>query len=1234
MKQSSWVLKMRSILLMVLFIFLILTVSQTEGEGMMWSHAIEGISSFSVSKNGSYIAVGCLDGYFYLFDSTGRTLGKGSVPAPVVSLDIANTGDLIIGSGTGFTICNKYGNHISSFLSFNVQTVSISDSGMDSFVCSQENLFINHSYSMISQLQISGENPFGSISSDGRIACAASDELLHVYKEGSFVDPIELESPVRTLFLSQDGENIIFSLHNKIGILRGDGNVEYIDAGSVITSISAHPETGTCVVTTEDRILWFEEREIVFQEDITDPIQILDLSRDTSYAVVKRGDSEIETITHTGHILFSFDFRDRVIDAHCTGNALAVYTQNGLYWVVLHDFIKDNSNFLSLSSRTSLPLDPPIDEAWSLPVSDDAAFVTGDPDGDGYTEIIVKEGSTLTLIDETGRIEEKRDLEILFSLCRPMDCDGDIIQEIPLIFQNSIYTYSFYDWKENRLRDYFLDSIRDDPSQTGQARPFMSFEYNDRPAILASLSAGYSCRPRGLIAVDQKSGEILWVYRTGPGVLPDVVDDIDEDGIKEIIIGSVAPCNCPEDHLYPDCEAFIYAVSCLGEEKWAFPVGTGYKRVSVMVADILEQPGKEIIGFCYEASENWGRLLCISSTGEVLHDTLFDCSIFPGAVGDIDDDGTMEIITLDSLGFLTIFSSDLQQERRVYIDENLTSTAHLLVSDIDGDGTRDIIFWHESLVLLFKGDLSVLWEKRFDTRVSVDVIPRSGCKNALIVLADDLHAFCFTGPQEIPCPLWDIQYRVLSEQADSYEVQAESLFSSGEYRKSKKQFLQAHEIYSQLHDEEKELSLTQRLVTVSIIIFKDNIKMGIFFLSVVTGLTLLILFYFWIGEHRWLQGCEQLLLGTMPHLFGLARIYATPSQEYFSLFIASTVPLLVLSSVVLLRTNILGFARAISAYLGGHKDMLVLSITRSNTHYQVSVESIEEKFNPVKESQEIPFSPEKKSDLVGKVEFMIEVLNQVPSQEPDFLDHAQNMLLDIGKTIYEHFIPSHFVEVLNTKFLLLEVEDTEIPWELMVSHDFFALNYAISRRIVSNEAVTVRQAPVKGRKRALVISDPSGDLGSAHTECSIITRRLNRKMDTVVVEGETATVRRIAHLLGQGFDIIHFAGHIENSLVLSDGNMGFGEVREFLVGTPIVFMNGCKSEDLTKAFLLGGAKVYVGTIHPIHDHTAAGIAADFYDLCFQYPIGEALRRARKLHVTSSIAWASLIMYGDPTLTLW
>jgi hypothetical protein len=311
--------------------------------------------------------------------------------------------------------------------------------------------------------------------------------------------------------------------------------------------------------------------------------------------------------------------------------------------------------------------------------------------------------------------------------------------------------------------------------------------------------------------------------------------------------------------------------------------------------------------------------------------------------------------------------------------------------------------------------------------------------------------------------------------------------------------------------------------------------------------------------------------------------------------------------------------------------MVVLSIGRSGRSYRVSVESTGGIIKPVKESRETRFSEETKDDIINRVEYMVKVFNQVTSGKQTS-DYAEGLLKKNGTVIYRKVIPEDFSDILSAKYLLLEVEDTDIPWELMYSDTFFALKYGISRRIVTTDKVNVRQKKTRGR-RALVISNPKKDLQGADTECEIIYRRLAQKMKTILVKRGDATKERIAHLLGQGFDIIHFAGHVKDGLILSNGTMTPGEVKEFMTGTPVVFVNGCKSEDLAKAFLLGGTMAYIGMIHPIHDTSAADIAADFYDLCLQYQIGEALRRAREIYVEENLVWASLIMYGDPTLKL-
>jgi hypothetical protein len=358
------------------------------------------------------------------------------------------------------------------------------------------------------------------------------------------------------------------------------------------------------------------------------------------------------------------------------------------------------------------------------------------------------------------------------------------------------------------------------------------------------------------------------------------------------------------------------------------------------------------------------------------------------------------------------------------------------------------------------------------------------------------------------------------------------------------------------------------------------------------------------------------------------------SSQYIQVFAMYFIPSLIVSVALFLRSNIVGFAQTILALRSGHRDMLVLSIGRLEHSYRVAVESIEEKFRPVKESREVAFSEETREDLIKKVEYQIEFLTRVSSGNGQTsLSRAEKVLQELGAEIYQKIIPEDFSDVLKAKFLLLEVDDTEIPWELMYTDSYFALKYAVSRRIVTTESVTIRDYSGKRGKKALIISDPREDLPGAQTECAIVCKRLSQKMETVFVEGGKADMTRIGHHLGQGFDIIHYAGHVKDGLLLSDGIMTPEEVREYIVGAPVVFVNGCKSEELARAFLLGGAMAYVGTIYQIHDRAAAEIAADFYDLCLQHQIGEALRRARENHVAKGLVWASLIMYGDPTLKL-
>ena len=1218
---------------------LVLSMSSfAESCPLIWSYSIDGITALSVSESGNFVAVGCVDGWYYIFDTFGNRMGSGHVADAVISLDIADTGDLIVGFSDEYTFCTMDGTQISSSGCGFLRNVSMSSDGSFSLACCQNDLFINRGTHMVQQFDIPSDFLFGVVSADGSLACAASDEFLYIFDNNlnSWAYPgeatYEKDEEIKHLFVSSNGKKITFSTATKIGYIDMEAEeVQLMEVG-IIQNMAASPSGDITVFSTGSNLVWLRE-DIVNELAISD-IQVLLVTDDG--LTITGNDNQIQIMTMDGTSLFTYDFECPILDLQVSsqGDLLVVCTETSVYTFQLFQEMQTNTHVISPASRKSLPLTSPLEEVWSIPVEENARFFTADMDGDGLAEILLCEKPKLKLFDGNGTLLAERDLDQTFGINYLLDVDGDTICEIPLELHSERFVFAVYDWDKDAIREYNLDSLGEDPLRDAETQPLAVISDDDGTMeILASYGVGYSCKPRGVVSVNAVSGEIEWLYRRGTTPFTHAVADIDGDGSVEIVLGCMAPCTCPDDEEYPDCEGLITVLSDKGEKLWEVHTGYGFQRISVSVADIHEYEGTEIIGYGFDASETWGSLFILTCDGKVLYNREFDYAIIPGAVADIDGDGIPEIVTANSRGYLTIFSGDLQEKTATFVVDDVSNFSKLYVNDFDGDGSFEIFLNTKSELFIFDKDLNIIWRKEYPALVWYGIANFSQCKNTLLVLSDRLYAYTYKETGEVPCPLWEITERTLTEEGEQNFKIAESLFNTGEYRSSKPHYEIALDRFSSLENEEKMNYISDKIEIINPIIFRQNVRIGVIFLGLFDGFLSMFLLYYWSFKRIWSHLGEEALLLSLPVLLGLFQVQEA-GEKYLQVFVTYAVPSLIGSGVLIFRQNILGFLRTIAATLSGHKDMLVLSITESNGSYRVSVESIEEKFNPVKESREVVFPQERKETLVKKVDFMTGILSQYSSATVEkSLDYTENILRETGTEIYKSFIPDDFSGILEAKFLMLEVEDTEIPWELMYSDEFFAVKYAISRRVVTTEPVNVRHKSRKRGRKALVISDPTETLSGASLECDIVYKRLRQKMNTTLVKGLDANVRRIANLFGKEFDIIHFAGHVENGLVLSDGVMSSNEVKEFIAGRPVVFVNGCKSEDLARAFLLGGAITYVGTIHPVHDKSAAGIAADFYDFCLQYQIGEALRRARELHRDKGLAWASLIMYGDPTLKL-
>jgi WD40 repeat protein len=1227
MKDQKWTQMKWKILVIALLCASLLPVTGSS----QWSYTIHGITAFSVSESGDFMAVGCEDGYYYIFDSYGNNTGHGKVPEAVISLDIADTGELLIGSDAGHTFCTKEGYHSSGYRSYPVRTVSLSSDGTFSLVCSMLNLYISIETSMLQQLEIAGSFPFGVVSSDGSLACAASGNTLFISRGDGFQD-YALDEEVRHLFVSNDGKRVIFS-NKKIGYF--DTEKEKIstkDVGSPIETMAATPTGDIILVSTKSHLIWLKNQSVISEIPYSEGnISCISLSEDGSLAAVGQ-DNTVQIITIEGTVLATYTFESPILASSLCTTHLTVCTDRSLHRYYFQEK-KTNTRFYEIPSRKSLPLTSPLEEVWSLPVKQKAFFFTGDMNGDGINDIMLIEGSTMSLLDEKGTKKITKELLRAFSQVKSLNFDGDTLQEFSVRFSATEFTFSVYDFMDESTRDYQFIPEVSTPPYKGAVIPFAVFDCDNdgNKEILASIWLSFYCYPRGVIAFDYESGDVEWFYQIGAGLWPDVVEDIDGDGKTDIVMGSTAACNCGDE--VPDCDARVVALSSTGEELWMVSLGYGYKRVAACADDINDEEGLEVIGFGYEASENWGSLFVLDCSGEYLYKSEVDYSVYPGAIGDIDGDGHKEIVAADYRGYLSVFTADLELKSEKFMG-SIDSQVRILLNDINGDGFCEILLGTEKELYILDRNLNITWKREFTDKITFAVTNFSCCKNTVLVLSDKLYAFSYEDREESPCPLWVVTERTLSEEGKKYLDKAESLFAVEDYRGSKTDFEHALAVYRDLEDQEKITSILTKMTELNKTIFKLDVRIGAIILGACDIFLPILLVYYWITRKKWYRFLESAFLLSLPILPGLLQVYYT-DEGYVLAFLKYFIPFSILCVAVLLRQNIIGFTRTIQALMGGHKNMLVLSIVKSDGSYKVSVEGIEEKFRPVKESREVVFPEEMKKELIRKAEFMTGVIGQCSSARTQemSISYGEGVLKDVGKVIYQNFIPEDFSDILKAKFLLLEVEDPDIPWELMCDDNFFAVKYAVSRRIITTDKVITRHKQTRGR-RALIISDPHENLPGAQIERDIVYGRLKQKMETILVEGNDASTKKVANLFGQGFDIIHFAGHVEEGLLqLSDGAMTPEEVKDFMAGTPVVFVNGCKSEDLAKAFLLGGAMAYVGTIHPVHDGSAADIAADFYDFCFEYRIGEALRRARICHMGKNLVWASLIMYGDPTLKL-
>lgn len=252
--------------------------------------------------------------------------------------------------------------------------------------------------------------------------------------------------------------------------------------------------------------------------------------------------------------------------------------------------------------------------------------------------------------------------------------------------------------------------------------------------------------------------------------------------------------------------------------------------------------------------------------------------------------------------------------------------------------------------------------------------------------------------------------------------------------------------------------------------------------------------------------------------------------------------------------------------------------------------------------------------------------------------------------------------------LLIATNEFELPWELLYDGaEFLSMVRPLGRQLLTPKLLPrALSPPFRKDWQMLLIANPTGDLESTIYEVELLADLVERIPGTRpphVLANQRATRSGVIEALSSGdYDIIHYAGHAffaqdaTGGLRLADDEiLSVADIRKYLHGQPVVFLNACESaketaarsfsaetvypgialQGLAGAFLESGARAFIGSLWRIRNDNACIFAQNFYRQALQGEcVGEALRQARKItstEIPDDPLWAAFVLYGDPRL---
>ncbi len=205
-------------------------------------------------------------------------------------------------------------------------------------------------------------------------------------------------------------------------------------------------------------------------------------------------------------------------------------------------------------------------------------------------------------------------------------------------------------------------------------RELVDLDEDGEKELIGTFSVTYGPYPRGLIAYDLKTGKLLWEYKLGPiPRFPLLVEDVNNDGRKEIIFGTGAVNNGVEYNGMPDKESYLISLSWDGKENWRRLLGKWYTTIFPVLGDINQDGKLEIIAtkevHRTREKEN-GEIWIFDTDGNILKEKSENVSFSPPQL--IKWNGRNFIYVGDSMGRIRILDENLDVKAQINLGKPAT----------------------------------------------------------------------------------------------------------------------------------------------------------------------------------------------------------------------------------------------------------------------------------------------------------------------------------------------------------------------------------------------------------------------------------------------------------------------------------------------------------------------------------------------------------------------------------